>query len=396
MQTTGAPHGAAILGRGFRPFFLLAAAYACVYVPIWLAVLGGLGAAPGWNDPIAWHAHEMLFGMVAAAIAGFLLTSVPVWTQTSPVVGARLAALVALWALGRVALLLVGAVPPLVAAVLDVAFLPALATVLAGPLLAPSQRRNVGFLAVLVGLALANAALHGAAIGHAWLPPRTALRGVVDGVAILLVVIGGRITPAFTRAAFARAGIDAPIAARPALDRLAIGGAVAAALAGVAGLDALRGAACAIAGTAVLARLAGWQTRRTLGDPLLWSLHLGQAWLAAGLLLGAVSHASAAVPPTIALHALTAGAMGTMIVAVMTRVALGHTGRPLVALPGTSAIYALVAAGALVRVVAPLGWPAHALGAWTVAGLLWSAGFGLFLLRYGPLLVRPRADGKPG
>lgn len=396
MQKTGAPRGATILGRGFRPFFLLAGAYACVYVPIWLAVLGGLGAAPGWNDPITWHAHEMLFGVVAAAIAGFLLTSVPVWTQTSPVVGARLAALVAVWALGRLALLLPALAPPLVTAAVDVAFLPALAAALAAPLLGPSQRRNVGFLAVLVALALANASLHAAAIGHAWLPPRTALRGVVDGVAILLVVIGGRITPAFTRAAFARAGIDAPIAARPVLDRLAIGAVVAVAVAGVLGLDALRGVACAIAGAAILARLAGWQTRHTLGDPLLWSLHLGQVWLGAGLLLGAASHASAAVPPTIALHALTAGAMGTTIVAVMTRVALGHTGRPLVALPGTAAIYALVAAGALVRVVAPLCWPAHAFGAWTVAGSLWSAGFGLFLLRYGPVLARPRIDGKPG
>jgi uncharacterized protein involved in response to NO len=215
-------------------------------------------------------------------------------------------------------------------------------------------------------------------------------------VAVLLVVIGGRITPAFTRGAFARAGIEAPIAARPGLDRLAVGGVVAAVVTGVFGFDALRGVACAIAGASVLARLSGWQTRRVLGDPLLWSLHLGQGWLGLGLLLGAASHASAGVPASLALHALTAGAMGTMIVAVMTRVALGHTGRPLVALPGTTAIYALVAAGALVRVVAPFVWPMHALGAWTVAGLLWSAGFGLFLARYGPILVQPRSDGGPG
>jgi uncharacterized protein involved in response to NO len=388
--------GATILQRGFRPFFLLAAAWGCVYVPIWLAVLGGIGPAPGWNDPITWHAHEMLFGMVAAAIAGFLLTSVPVWTQTPPVIGARLALLVALWALGRVAMLLAGSVPPVVIAVIDVAFLPALAAALARPLLVPLQRRNAGFLAVLLALALVNATLHAAALGHFVLPPRTALRGAVDGVAVLLVVIGGRITPAFTRGAFARAGIDAPIVARPWLDRVALGGVVAAAITGLSGLETLRGVACAIAAAAILARLSGWQWRRTLGDPLLWSLHLGQAWLGVGFLLGAVSHASAAVPASLALHALTAGAMGTTIAAVMPRVALGHSGRPLVALPGTGAIYALVAAGALVRVVAPLVWPTYVLHVWIVAGLLWSAGFGLFLIRYGPLLIRPRVDGKPG
>jgi uncharacterized protein involved in response to NO len=396
VHTPADPSAAAILQRGFRPFFLLAAAYGCVYVPLWLGVLGGLGPAPGWNDPITWHAHEMLFGMVAAAIAGFLLTSVPVWTQTPPVVGAQLASLVVLWSLGRHALLLAGVVPPLLAALLDVAFLPALAAALAGPLLAPSQRRNVGFLAILLALASANATLHAAALGHAVLSPRLAVRGVVDGVAILLVVIGGRITPAFTRSAFARAGIDAPIAARPWLDRLAIGGVVAAALTGVFGLELLRGVACTIAGAAVLARLSGWQTRRVLGDPLLWSLHLGQAWLGIGLLLGATAHATAHVPASIALHALSAGAMGATIAAVMTRVALGHTGRPLVALPGTAAIYLLVSAGAFVRVLAPIVWPAHALRAWTVAGLFWSAGFGLFLARYGPILMRPRIDGRAG
>lgn len=396
MSTPAPPAPATILQRGFRPFFLLAATYGCFYVPLWLAVLGGLGPAPGWNDPITWHAHEMLFGMVAAAIAGFLLTSVPVWTGTPPVVGMRLAILVVLWSVGRAALLLAGVIPPVVTAALDLAFLPALVVALAAPLLATSQRRNVGFLGVLLALTFANAALHATALGHGILPLRTALRGAVDGVAVLLVVIGGRITPAFTRSAFARAGLAAPVHARPWLDRLAIGGVVAAAITGMLGLDALRGVACAIAGTAVLGRLAGWQTRRTLGDPLLWSLHLGQAWLGVGLLLGAASQASAAVPPSIALHALTAGAMGTTIVAVMTRVALGHTGRPLVAPPGTTAIYALVAAGALTRVVAPMLWPANALYAWSLAGGLWAAGFGLFLARYGPILLRPRIDGKPG
>lgn len=397
VSTSATIFDATILQRGFRPFFLLAAAWGCVYVPIWLIVLGGIGPAPGWNDPITWHAHEMLFGMVAAAIAGFLLTSVPVWTQTPPVVGVHLAILVALWGLGRAALLLAGVVPPLVTAVLDVAFLPALAAALAAPLLAPSQRRNAGFIVVLLALTFVNASLHAAALGHPFrVPPRTALRGAVDAVAILLVVIGGRITPAFTRAAFTRAGIAAPIIGRPWLDRLAIGGVVAVAITGLLGFDALRGIACALAGVAILARLAGWQTRRTLGDPLLWSLHLGQAWLGFGLLLGAASHAILGVPATLALHAVTAGAMGTTIAAVMTRVALGHTGRPLVALPGTTLLYALVAAGALVRVVGPILFPAHALRGWILAGALWSAGFGLFLIRYGPLLVRPRADGRTG
>lgn len=389
--------GHALWGRGFRPFFLLAALHAAGFVPLWLAILHGLLPFPVGLDPIAWHGHEMLFGFAGAAIAGFLLTAVPVWTGTPAVTGARLAGMAALWVLGRVAFLSSSALPPWALVAADLPFFVALAGFLATPLLARSQRRNAGFLAALIALALVNGLFHLHLLGVSLFEPRAALRCGVAVVAVLLIVVGGRITPAFTRNALARTGAAAAIRPSPRLDRSAAAAAAVAAAAALSpALAALHGVAALAAGAAVLVRLAGWQTARTLRDPLVWSLHAGQAWLGVGLLAAGVAAFWPALPVTVAVHALTAGAMGATILAVITRVSLGHTGRPLVALPGTALAYAGVHLGAAVRVVGPLLVPAHAATVWLVAGSLWAASFAFFLARYGPLLLRPRPDGQPG
>jgi uncharacterized protein involved in response to NO len=358
--------------RGFRPFFLLAALHAMLFVPLWVAMLRGLVPLPTGLDPVAWHGHEMLFGFAGAAIAGFLLTAVPVWTGTRPVTGTRLARLAGLWLLGRLAFLNGHALPPWALAAADLPFFVALAGALATPLLAPTQRRNAGFVAALMALAVANGLFHLHALGVVLVAPRSALRCGIAVVAVLLIVVGGRITPAFTRTALTRAGTPASILPSPRLDRVAVGAAAVAAAAALSpALSMLHAAASLAAGTAVLVRLAGWRTGRTRRDPLLWSLHAGQAWVGVGLLLSGLSDLWLAVPPTVAGHALTAGAMGAMILAVMTRVSLGHTGRPLVVLPGTSLAYAGVHLGAVVRVAGPLFAPGHAATAWLVAGVLW-------------------------
>lgn len=387
--------GPALLGRGFRPFFLLAALHAALFVPLWLAVLHGLAPGAGWLDPFAWHGHEMVFGFACAAIAGFLLTASPVWTGTTPVTGARLGALAALWLAGRLAFLLAGVLPPALVAVVDLAFLPALAAALAPALLGAGRRRHGILFVVLAALTAANALVHAAALGVRLVDPALVLRAALELVAIPLVVIGGRITPAFTRNAL---GGSARVRATPRLDVVATGAVAITALSGlVPALGPLRAVAGLVAGAAVLARLSGWQTARVLREPLLWSLHAGQAWLGLGLVAAGIAAGwPGLLPPNVALHALGAGAVGTTILAVIPRVTLGHTGYPLVALPGTTLAFALVNIGAAVRVAGPWLAPAGAAHAWLVGGTLWAAAFVIFLVRYGPLLVRPRVDGRPG
>lgn len=386
----------ALWGRGFRPFFLGVGLYAPLAVGLWTAIWLAGAPAPDWLSPVAWHGHEMLFGVVAAAVAGFLLTSVPVWTGSPALRGAPLRALLLLWCAGRASMWLAGVLPAALVALLDAAFLPLLVLVLARALRATGQRRNWGVVAVVAALALANLAVHAQALGLARGSAAPALRFAVDGVVVLMVVIGGRITPAFTANALRRAGSGLEVRARPGLARLAVAGAVLFAATDLAlPRSAASGLAACAAGLAVAARMLGWRTRQTLRDPLLWSLHAGVAWIAAGLLLVAAGDLLPGMPPSAGLHALTAGAMGSLILAVMTRVGLGHTGRPLCLPRGAVACYALVHAGAAARVAAALAPAAYA-GLLGVGAALWAAAFALFALLYWPILSRPRVDGLEG
>jgi uncharacterized protein involved in response to NO len=390
--------GSAFWGRGFRPFFLLGAVYAALAVPLWLAIFAGWLPPLSWLTPFVWHGHEMLFGFAAAAIAGFLTTAVPVWTGAPAASGRSLAALVGAWLLGRAAMLGVGVLPPLLVAGLDLLFLPLLAAALAPALARPGQRRNAGFVPVLLLLFAANGVVHGEALGLAPAGAAShALRVALDLVVLLIAVVGGRITPAFTRNALLRAGALAAVRSRPALDRLAVASVAALAVADTfAPGGAIAGGIAALAALASAGRLAGWQTRRVLRQPLVVSLHLGMAWVALGLGLVALGDLTGLAPPTAGLHALTAGAMGAMILAVVTRVGLGHTGRPLEPPRGVPAAYALVNAGALLRVAAPFLAPALQLPVLVAGGVVWAAAFAVFALVYAPILTSPRIDGAPG
>jgi uncharacterized protein involved in response to NO len=383
-------------GRAFRPFFLASGVYGFVVVAAWIAIWRGVLRAPSWLSPTSWHGHEMLFGLVAAAIAGFLLTAAPVWTGRPALRGRPLAALFGLWVLGRLAMLAAGRLPASVVAAIDVAFLPAVAGVLVRTLWRTNQRRNYGVVALVGALALVNGAVHAQALGIAPASAPRALRFAADLVVVLIVVIGGRITPTFTTNALMRLGVDARATSRPSLDRLAV---AAAALLAALGLVAPRGVAtgavAAAGGLAVAARMAGWQTLQSWRDALVWSLHAGMAWVATGLLLVAAGDLGS-IPPSAGLHALTAGAMGSMILAVMTRVSLGHTGRPLVLPTGAVGSYVLVHAGAAARVLSALAPGPMQAPLLVVGGLLWAAAFGLFAILYVPILVRPRVDGQEG
>ena len=383
-----------VLGYGFRPFFALAALYGAASVPLWLAIWTGTLDLPSELAPSYWHAHEMLFGFTGAALAGFLLTAVPNWTGQGPVRGGALLLLVATWIAGRAAMLLSGMLDPRLVAAVDLAFFPLLAAFQAPAIVVRSARRNLVFVAILLALFTANLGVHLEALDAA----ETARWGIRLGLNLFVLavtLVGGRVVPAFTQGGLKAQGIPTAIAPLPLLDVAAILSVAAMTIAEAASApDIAIGALAGLATLTNLVRLLRWRGHLTLRWPLLWVLHLGMTWLVAGLSLKAAAGFGFAADVA-ALHALAAGAIGTMIVAVMSRATLGHTGRDLVAVPGSWFAYLCISAGALLRVTAALA-PDAQIGLSVAGGALWSAGFAHFLWLYGGMLLSPRPDGRIG
>jgi len=384
----------ALLAKGFRPFFLLAALFAIAIVPLWLFVLDGTLQVGSRLAPMTWHAHEMLFGFVGAVLAGFLLTAAGNWTQRETLTGAPLLVLAALWCAGRLALLGSAYLPAAFIALTDLSFWVVLLGVLGRTLIAAGSRRNWKILGILAALLLANAGYHLEAVGV--LPVGFAQRATllgVDLVLLLISIVAGRTFPTFTRNA---TGVKS-IRSVPVLDGLAIG-----ALCVMVALDALSpassGAALLAGGAGVLsfARAMTWGARYSLRQPLLWILHAGYAWLALGLLFRGLASLSGASSSSLALHTLTVGAIGSLTLGMMARVSLGHTGRMLGASPGTSAAFAAITLATLVRVFVPLFAPSWYFASLVAAGSLWVAAFALFIRVYWPILSSARVDGRPG
>lgn len=381
--------------HGFRPFFLLAGLSAALLLPLWLAVLAGAAAPPGGLVPSFWHAHEMLYGFAAAALAGFLLTAAPNWTNSRPVQGAPLAGLVLLWLAGRLSPWLYP-LAPAAAAAFDLAFLPAVAAWLGAALFRAGNRRNYVFLPLIGSLVAANALVH---LEYAGLAATGALglRLAIGVLVLTIAVVGGRIVPSFTQNALRAGGEAVVIAPKPAVERLALGSLALLVIADlIPGAGVAAGALALLAGAVHAYRLSGWHGARTLHSPILWVLHLGYAWIVAGLWLKGLAGLTGLLPETAALHALTVGGVGTMTMAVMSRAALGHTGRPLVAPKPVAAAYVCISLAALLRVLGPLLPGAAYTGMLHGSGLFWTLGFGLFALTYAPMVFAPRLDGKPG
>jgi len=385
--------GPALLAKGFRPFFLLAALHAVVMMPLWVLALRGTVSPGAYFGGTFWHAHEMLFGFALAVIAGFLLTAIGNWTQKETAVGGLLAALVALWLGGRFAVLFADRLPRPLPALLDLAFPPALALVCARPILTTKNARNYQFVAMLALLFVANLMMH---LGALRVVPGLERKGAWLAtylVVLMIVVMTTRIVPMFTRNATGEKSIEN----LPWLDRAAIAGVLLSALSDLFGLDE-RGVAglSGLAGVLVLARTARWGTLHTFRDPLLWILHLGHGFVAVGLVLRGVTLLTPAVSASTALHALTAGGIGSLTLGMMARVALGHTGRMLAVRPVVALAFALMVASALVRVFGPLGGSIAYRHSMTTAGVLFALAFLIYLVVYLPILTAPRVDGKPG
>ena len=378
---------------GYRPFFTSAALWALVALALWLCALSGALTLPTEFSPLAWHRHEMLFGFVGAVIAGFLLTAIPNWTGRLPIAGGPLASLFGLWLAARAAVLFSAQVGPLVAALLDVGFYVILAALAAREVLA-ARNRNFPVVILVLLFAIANALDHAAAAGMIG-DEEVGARAAIAIVIVMISLIGGRVVPSFTRNWLVKQGAQRGLPTQPGrFDMIAIA-ATALAMAGwlIAPFDTSVGYLMVLAAALQAFRLTRWSGVRAWRDPLVLVLHVGYAWVPVGLCLLGLSIVGTAVIRSGAIHALTAGAMATMILAVMTRATLGHTGRELKAGAATTLIYVLVTIGAIGRVAAPL-LPMDYILAIRLSGIAWGGAFLLFLLVYGPKLIGPRPDGR--
>lgn len=349
-------------------------------------MLRGVAELPTIFGPVAWHFHELLFGFVAAAIAGFILTAIPNWTGRLPLQGWPLGLLILLWILGRVAVAFSAWTGPSLAAAADLAFLVAFAAVVGREIVAGRNWRNLPVLVAVTLLIAANAMIHAGAFDYpSW--EAAGKRLAISVVVMLISLIGGRIIPSFTTNWLRRQEADALPVPFDRFDKGTLAISVVALAAWViVDLNMVSGTALILAAAAHAVRLARWRGSATLREPLLWILHIGYGWLPVGLALlgGAAWMPNLA---TTAIHALTVGAMGTMILAVMTRASLGHSKRELTAGYGTLAVYLLVLTATMARTVAPflaVGYTA----ALDLAGGAWIAAFALFIALYLPLYIR--------
>ena len=386
----------ALFNFPFRLFFLLTGLYGVVTVGAWMSYLfGGLALPLGWSS-VHWHAHEMLFGLTSAAIAGFLLTAMCNWTGAPPLRGSALLGLACLWLAGRVMMWTASWWPAGWVAVVDLLFLPWMAIYVARVLLAHGNKRNLIMVAILLLLTHANGMMHAGFMTGSGFWLTLGQLTAFNLITLMMVVIGGRIIPLFTINWLRNNGGDiAAVAPSARLDRVTL---ITTALLVPAdwliGFPWITGFLAAVAGVLHGARLATWGGWKTGREPLLWILHLGYVWIVVALLLKGAA-AFNLVAASVWQHALGVGAMGTLILGIMTRVALGHTGRSLALPPFGVLIYLAITLGALSRVLTAVHVMDYRVGL-SIAAIGWTLAFSLFVLIYWPILSRPRADGRPG
>jgi uncharacterized protein involved in response to NO len=384
---TPPPHRLALWDLGFRPFYLLGALFAALSVPLWALQFNGVIAQPLLRGPL-WHAHEMVFGYTLAIVVGFLFTAGRNWSGHPTPSGPALMALAALWLAGRVLVLTPFG---LAAGMVNVAFPLLAAGGLWRALHAGGNRRNYFFVALLAALAAAASVVHLVQLQWLRLPAGLGLTVALDVVLFIVAVMTGRVVPMFTN----NGSPGARARREPRLETLALGSVLALLAADALGLQGLSLAMLAtLALAAHTARWCLWQPWKTLRQPLVWVLHAAYFWLPVHLgLRAAAALGWIAVGP--ATHALTVGLIGTLTLGMITRTALGHTGRPLRAGRIETAAYLAMLGAAIARVVPPLLDAAALMPAVIVSAALWSLAFVLYLVRYTPLLW-PRADGQPG
>ena len=381
-----------MLHIGFRPFYLLAAVFAVLAMVLWLLAFTGIAYFGAYLQGVSWHSHEMVFGFSMAVMTGFLFTAVRNWTGLSTPSGWVLGAIAAVWIAARM-LLVVG--PAGIGVILDVLFLPLVTIGIAIPVFRSRNKRNFKVVAIVAVLAMLHFVFHLALSGV--LPAslsRPSLFAAIDVFVILFAVVGGRVIPAFTRNAVPGANpvhrTWVEVSAFGLLLMLAVTTLISGGIALPAGPAVLL---AFLAAAAHALRLALWQPGRTLGHPLLWMMPVAYSWLPLALVLRGLSGLAIVVPGAW-IHALTVGALTSLMVAMMMRSTLGHTGRELTASRVDIVVFLLLQLGAVIRVLS--GTVGDHRTMTIMAGLIWLGAFAAFLGRYAPMLLQPRADGRPG
>ncbi|BFM12509.1 NnrS family protein [Simiduia litorea] len=394
----------ALLGLAFRPFFLCGGVFSAIAIGLWISNLNGWLTFSPYGGSYFWHAHEMVFGFVCAIIAGFLLTAVQNWTGIPGIKGRALLVLFALWLTARLALALNA--PTLISATLDLLFLPAVIFFLAKPVITIKQYRNLLFVPILLLMFVGNLVSH-IALWRGDLA--MALQGIYSAawlVVMIMTILGGRIVPMFT----ANGSQTARVNNIPALEIATLGTTLFVVLCQASGVAKLMPTGvnffiCLLAAGLQLWRVVRWRFWVTAKVPLLWSLHISFLFIPMMLLLLSIHYLAQAWPSlsvlpfvsySTALHVLFVGAMANMILAMMARVSLGHSGRPLIPAPLMSAAFLAIALAALSRTL--FIWLAPNASYWLLnaTACLWLIAYGLFAIIYWPVLTRPRLDGKPG
>src|SRR5262245_39283039 len=380
------------LALGFRPFFLLAGFSAVILMATWVvAFVGGIAFATYYGQ-IDWHSHEMIFGYTVAVVAGFLLTAVRNWTERPTPAGRYLGAMVALWLFARVLPFFPDNFPSWLIALVDLAFLPVVAVGIGVPLVRSGESRNLLFLPLLAALWTANVFVHAELLG---LAPNLARNGIflgLDLVVLLIVIMGGRVIPFFTE----RALPGVVMKRWSIIEWLSPLSVLLFLMADFLFPDSLlSGSLATLAACANGIRLASWYTHRYWRVPLLWVLHLGYGWIVAGFFLK-VGAALGVVPPQFTVHAFTVGGIGVLTLGMMARVALGHTARSLSVGAAMVVAFGLVNLSAVTRGLLPILLPEWFSPLIFLSGVLWIAGFVIFIVIYTPILTQPRIDGRPG
>jgi uncharacterized protein involved in response to NO len=380
------------LSYAFRPFFLLNAIFALAIVIVWVMVLQGYGPTTLPANTMLWHGHEMLVGFAMATVAGFILTAVATWTGRPPINGLPLALIVVAWVAGRLVMISAGLMPAWLVAVLDMAFPLLLCFLAAREIIGASNRRNYPIVGITALLAILNLVYH---LGTMQVLPgadRLAIYLLIHTILLLITVIAGRVVPNFTANWLRARGATRLPVNNVAVDRLTIlltlGVGIGASTAPTGYVTGTLGFAAAVLHTI---RLSRWCGLATSDEPLLFVLHIAYSWLPIGYaLMGCVAF-DWIFAPTAALHALTMGAIGGMILAMTTRVPLGHTGRPLMASRLTVVAYMMLTLAVLARVLGPLIFPDYlATVEWSATG--WVLAFAIFIWVYWPVLTRSRDD----
>ncbi len=379
---------------GFRPLFLLAGLWSALCMVIWLLAYAGTYSGELFLAPSWWHGHEMLFGFVGAAAAGFMLTAAPIWSDSPAVTGPPLIRIVLAWLVGRLAIWGATALPAILVAGLDLAFWALFLLASAPTLWNTGNRIHRIFPTLLALVAIGNLMMHLEAVGLTDDTARAGLYLGVDAIIFFLEVVGGHIMPMFTKETLNATGENLEFPLSPALE---IAGAVTMFGVMVGNLidyqHWLTGAMFILAAGVQIVRFSRWHMLKTFSDPMLWSLHGGFSWLILGLALSGTARLSDWLEISTALHALTAGAMGFFTLGIMSRIALIHTGREVKADKRLTTAMLIIPVAATIRLFPDLQIPG---GAIVVSGCLWVVAFALFIVVFWSKLLQPRVDGEPG